>query len=122
MTPLLVINILIVYFVIRKVIDLYVDIKDDRKKLKKGLPEILQLATFALFFGIFSQIIGLYQAMQAIEQMGQISQAMLAGGLKVSFITTIYGMIIFSVSAVCWFFLNRRYRNLLDRLDQNMIS
>jgi biopolymer transport protein ExbB/TolQ len=103
------VNLAIIYFIIRKVIDIYIKIPEDKKNLKKGLPEILHLATFALFAGIFFQAIGLYQAMESIENLGGVSQAMLAGGLKVSFITTLYGMYIFAFSSIAWFILNRRY-------------
>ena len=111
---LLLINLLIVYFMVRKVIDFYVKIPEDKKNLKNGLPQILQLATFALFSGIFLQAIGLYMAMEGIEQMGGVSQAMLASGLKVSFITTLYGMFIFLFSGIIWFILNQRYQKLSE--------
>ncbi len=63
---------------------------------------------FALAFGIFGQIIGLFEAFKAIEKMGEVSQALLAGGLKVSSFTTIYGFFIFLLSSLCWFILNRK--------------
>lgn len=112
MLTLFIVNLVIIYFIIRKIMDLYIKIPSERHKLKNGLPEILQLATFALFAGILFQVIGLYQALDAIEQVGQVSQAMLAGGLKVSAITTLYGAFIFAVTGVIWFFLNRRYKTL----------
>ena len=118
MLALLVINLVIIYFIIRKIIDLFVKVPGDKQKLKKGLPEILQLATFALFAGIFFQVYGLYQVLDAIEQLGQVSQALLAGGLKVSMITTIYGACIFGITGLIWFFLNQRYRHLAEKYEQ----
>lgn len=61
---------------------------------------------FALVFGILGQLIGLYQAFIAIEQAGAISPALLAGGLKVSMITTLYGILIFLVSYLIWMTLD----------------
>jgi hypothetical protein len=61
---------------------------------------IKQIGLFALIFGIFGQLLGLYQAFNAIQQMGTVSPALLAGGLQVSMITTIYGVIIFMCSLV----------------------
>jgi len=63
---------------------------------KVGL--IKSIGLFSLITGIFSQLIGLYQGFNAIEQAESISPAMLAGGLKVSMITTIYGFIIYMIS------------------------
>ncbi|NJN25080.1 MAG: MotA/TolQ/ExbB proton channel family protein [Cyclobacteriaceae bacterium] len=57
--------------------------------------DIKAIGIFAIIWGIFGQSIGLFSALQAIEAAGDISPAMVYGGLKVSFITTLYGMFIF---------------------------
>lgn len=64
-------------------------------KLQEWVKEI---GILALATGILGQIIGLYAAFEAIEAAADISPAMLAGGLKVSLITTIYGLLIFVIS------------------------
>lgn len=74
----------------------------------KTLNTIKFIAGFALAFGILGQIIGLYDAFNAIQQAGEVSQAMLAGGLRVSTITTLYGFFIFLFSSLCWYFLQRK--------------
>jgi biopolymer transport protein ExbB/TolQ len=56
----------------------------------------------ALVTGILGQLIGLYDAFNAIEMMGQVSPALLAGGLKISMITTLYGMVIYLISILLW--------------------
>jgi biopolymer transport protein ExbB/TolQ len=48
----------------------------------------------------------LYQAFSAIEQMGSVSQSMLAGGIKVSSITSIYGLVIFILAILLKIGLN----------------
>lgn len=64
--------------------------------LPKGLSVNLvkELGLFGLITGVMGQFIGLYEAFNAIEKMGSVSQSMLIGGLKVSSITTIYGLLI----------------------------
>lgn len=69
--------------------------KTDKEKSKKWLKISQEIALFALVFGILGQLIGLVDAFQAIEQVGEVSQALLAGGLKVSSYTTLYGFFIF---------------------------
>lgn len=64
--------------------------------LKK--PAVKELGLLALAFGFFSQLLGLYGAFEAIEAAGGVSTALLAGGLKVSSITSVYGMIIYLIS------------------------
>jgi len=70
---------------------------------KSKLKHIKTIGTFALIFGILGQLIGLYQAFAILEEMGNVSQSLLAGGLKVSMISTIYGVIIFILSLLLWF-------------------
>jgi hypothetical protein len=52
----------------------------------------------ALAFGFLGQLIGLLGAFEAIEATGGVSQSILAGGLKVSSITSIYGLMIYCTS------------------------
>ena len=64
----------------------------------KDLNLIKSVGLLAVVVGVLGQMIGLFSAFEAIEQMGSVSPQMLAGGLKVSSITTIYGLIIYTVS------------------------
>ena len=61
---------------------------------------VKELGILALTFGILGQIIGLFTGFSAIEQAPDISPAMLAGGLKVSTITSLFGFLIFIVSLI----------------------
>ncbi len=61
---------------------------------------VKELGILALTIGILGQLIGLYSAFNAMEQAPDISPEMLAGGLKVSMITTLYGFLIFIISLV----------------------
>lgn len=56
---------------------------------------LFHLGLLAFVLGILSQAIGLYQMMTAIEAAGDVSPAIVMGGLKVSSIAPIYGLIIF---------------------------
>ena len=74
--------------------------------LKKDVKEI---GLLALALGILGQLIGLMGAFEGIEAMGGVSQSILVGGLKVSSITSIYGLLIYIVSLIVQFvqrFLN----------------
>lgn len=61
---------------------------------------IKSIGLLALITGILGQLIGLFSAFEAIQQMGSVSPAMLAGGLKVSMITTMYGLVIYMITLV----------------------
>ena len=60
--------------------------------------DIKAIGIFAIVWGVFGQSIGMFSALQAIEAAGDISPAMIFGGLKVSMITTLYGTFIFLFS------------------------
>lgn len=78
---------------------------------KNSLSLIKQAGLFSAVMGILGQMIGLYNAFQAIEEMGSVSQAMLFGGLKVSSTTTIYGFIVFGIALGTSFLLNATRMN-----------
>lgn len=63
---------------------------------------VLQLGVFTFFVGILSQAIGLMQAFQVIQQVGDISPKLLAGGLYVSMIAPVYGLIILLAALALW--------------------
>ena len=68
---------------------------------------IKSIGLFALVVGMLGQFIGLYGAMSAIVAFGgEMSPKLLAEGLRISSIPSIYGMIIFAISYLIWFVLN----------------
>lgn len=78
------------------------DIAETRKKLSY----LKSLGLFSFITGILGQAIGLYSAFSVIEIAGDISPSILAGGLKVSMITFIYGSLILLLSYLFWFILD----------------
>lgn len=76
------------------------------EKTRARLKHIKTIGSFALVTGILGQLIGLYMAFSAIEQAGDISPSLMMGGLKVSMITTLYGILIFLLSLLLWLVLD----------------
>ena len=64
----------------------------------KTISLISSLGLFTVAWGIFGQTIGLIQAFDAIQAAGDISMSLVAGGLKISLLTTVFGVITFLVS------------------------
>ena len=111
--PLTVLALAIVILSARKALQLYNDTEESPAVLKRGLNTIVHLGLFSFFMGILGQAIGLFDAMKAIEMMGAVSPAMLAGGLRVSMIVSIYGLLILLGSSILWFCLKLRYDALV---------
>ena len=61
---------------------------------------VKEIGIGALVAGIFATMLGLQQVLQAIQMMGDISPAVLCGGLKVTMITTFYGLIVYFISLI----------------------
>jgi len=76
---------------------------NDKEKIKNRLTYIKGVGLFAMVFGIFGQLLGLYQAFGFIQQAGDVSPMILAGGLRVSMLSTLYGIIIYLLSWLFWF-------------------
>jgi len=78
----------------------------DKDVLKNRLSYIKSVGLFALVFGILGQLLGLYQMFDAIQRIGDTSPVILAGGLKVSMLSALYGVLIYLLSWLFWFGLD----------------
>jgi hypothetical protein len=64
---------------------------------KKTLSLIHHVGLFALVSGLLFQFVGLIQMFDAIESWGNVSTELLAGGLKVTLLTIIFGTFTFLI-------------------------
>jgi biopolymer transport protein ExbB len=62
--------------------------------LEKGLVWISLMISLAPMFGFLGTVIGMVEAFDAIEQAGDISPSLVAGGIKVALLTTVFGLIV----------------------------
>jgi biopolymer transport protein ExbB/TolQ len=74
------------------------------------LKYVKSIGLFTMITGVLGQLIGLFLAFTAIESAQDISPALLAGGLKVSMITTLTGTFIYLISILIWFVLDLWYQ------------
>lgn len=108
MTPLTLLALGIVGLIIKKGVDVFGGAPAPASKHRRAIQVILQLGILSFFLGILSQTVGLFQALQAIERVGDVSPSLVAGGLKVSMIAPLYGLIIFLVAFLSWSVLKYR--------------
>lgn len=74
-----------------------------------SVSQIKSAGLLAAITGILGQLIGLFSAFEAIQEIGSVSPAMLAGGLKVSMITTMYGIIIYAIATILSLILKAKH-------------
>jgi len=82
----------------------------ERTNFLHQLKYVKSIGLFTMITGILGQLIGLFMAFTAIESAQDISPAILAGGLKVSMITTLTGTFIYMLSILIWFLLDLWYQ------------
>lgn len=61
---------------------------------------VKEIGIGAQVFAIFGTLLGLAQVFDAIQMFGDISPAVICGGLKVTLIPTFYGFIVYFVSLI----------------------
>lgn len=75
----------------------------DRDKALEKLKYGKSIGLFAMITGILGQLIGLYVAFSVLSEAGNMSPAIVYEGIKVSMITTLYGIFIYLLSMILWF-------------------
>ena len=114
MLPLTILAALAVVISIKKGIDVYLKEEAPAREEKGWINAVLQIGVFCFFLGILSQAVGLYQALGAIIAAGDVSPALIYGGLRVSFIAPIYGLLILLFSLAFWSVLTNRFDSLVE--------
>lgn len=62
--------------------------------LERGLVWLALAISLAPMFGFLGTVIGMVEAFSAIETAGDISPSLVAGGIKVALLTTVFGLIV----------------------------
>lgn len=90
--------------------------------LEKNMSWITLFIALAPSLGFFGTVIGLVQAFDTIEQVGDISPEVVAGGMKVALITTIYGLIVAMILQVLYNYILSRYESILSDMEDASIT
>ena len=96
MSIILLCLILTCYFIIKGFLS-----KDDVKSTKKNIALIADVSLLGLVIGFFSSIIGLITAFDSLEAInGMANSGVFAAGLKVSFLSTVFGTLVFIIGRI----------------------
>lgn len=90
--------------------------------LEKNMSWITLFIALAPSLGFFGTVIGLVQAFDTIEQVGDISPTVVAGGMKIALITTIYGLIVAMILQVLYNYILSRYESILSDMEDASIT
>ncbi|MGB1317017.1 MAG: MotA/TolQ/ExbB proton channel family protein [Flavobacteriales bacterium] len=90
--------------------------------LEKGLSWISLCIALAPMLGFMGTVIGMIGAFDAIEAAGDISPSLVAGGIKVALLTTVFGLIVAIILQVFYNYLIAKVDSLVNDMEESSIS
>jgi biopolymer transport protein ExbB len=90
--------------------------------LEKNLSWITLFITIAPALGFLGTVIGMIQAFDSIGQHGDISPAIIAGGMKVALITTVAGLIAAIILQVFYNYILARIESLVNTMEAAAVN
>lgn len=89
--------------------------------LEKNMSWITLFIALAPSLGFLGTVVGMVMAFDTIEQVGDISPTVVAGGMKVALITTIFGLIVAMILQVFYNYVLSKYEGLLNKMEDSSI-
>ena len=91
-------------------------------RLEKGLSWITLFIAMAPSLGFMGTVIGMIQAFDKIQQVGDISPTVVAGGMKVALITTVGGLIVALILQMFYNYILAKVEAILNEMEDSSIS
>ena len=90
--------------------------------LEKGCSWITLFIAMAPSLGFLGTVIGMVMAFEQIQQAGDISPTIVAAGMKVALITTIFGLIAALILQVFYNYILSKIEHLTSQMEESAIS
>lgn len=90
--------------------------------LEKNMSWITLFIAIAPSLGFLGTVIGMVMAFDTIEQVGDISPTVVAGGMKVALITTIFGLIVAMILQIFYNYILAKYEAILNKMEDASIT
>lgn len=90
--------------------------------LEKGLTWISLFIAIAPMLGFMGTVIGMIDAFDSIQAMGDVSATAVAGGIKVALITTVSGLIVAIILQVFYNYLVSKIDGIVNSMEDASIS
>jgi biopolymer transport protein ExbB len=91
-------------------------------RLEKGLSWVALFIALAPMLGFMGTVIGMIQAFDDIEAMGDISPTIVAGGIKVALLTTVFGLIVAIILQIFYNYLVAKIDTLVNDMEDSSIT
>jgi biopolymer transport protein ExbB len=90
--------------------------------LEKNLSWITLFITIAPALGFLGTVIGMIQAFDNIQQYGDISPTIIAGGMKVALITTVAGLIVAIILQLFYNYILNKVEGMVNDMEDDSIK
>ncbi|NBG65196.1 MotA/TolQ/ExbB proton channel family protein [Acidiluteibacter ferrifornacis] len=90
--------------------------------LEKGVSWISLFIALAPMLGFMGTVIGMIGAFDAIEAAGDISPSLVAGGIKVALLTTVFGLIVAMILQVFYNYIVAKVDSIVNDMEDASIS
>ena len=90
--------------------------------LEKGCSWITLFIALAPSLGFIGTVVGMVQAFDKIQQVGDISPTVVAGGMKVALITTIFGLIVAIVLQIFYNYILSKIEGLTSEMEDSSVT
>lgn len=90
--------------------------------LEKGLVWLALFIALAPMLGFMGTVLGMIDAFDAIQQAGDIQPSMVAGGIKVALLTTVFGLITAIILQIFYNYITSKVDSLVNSMEDATIS
>jgi biopolymer transport protein ExbB len=91
-------------------------------RLERGLVWISLFISLAPMLGFMGTVIGMISAFDAIEAAGDISPSLVAGGIKVALLTTVFGLIVAMILQLFYNYIIAKIDSITNTMEDASIS
>lgn len=90
--------------------------------LEKGLVWISLVIALAPMLGFCGTVIGMISAFDNIERVGDISPTIVAGGIKVALLTTVFGLIVAMVMQLLYNYIVAKIDGITNKMEEASVA
>ncbi|MEO1258223.1 MAG: MotA/TolQ/ExbB proton channel family protein [Bacteroidota bacterium] len=90
--------------------------------LEKGLVWISLVIALAPMLGFCGTVIGMIAAFDKIEQVGDISPTIVAGGIKVALLTTVFGLIVAMIMQLLYNYIVAKIDSITNKMEEASVA
>ena len=90
--------------------------------LEKGCSWITLFIAMAPSLGFLGTVIGMVQAFDTIQQVGDISPTVVAGGMKVALITTIFGIVVALILQLFYYYILTKIESINSDMEDSSVT